>query len=124
MAHCKAKSPEHLKNGETFLRHPLNSKLHEYVFFSIYINITVCTCFFFVADFEKSRVTFLQESHYCFANISVPEAWIFRKFYVVVHYYLVSLSFKFHEDSDSNARARVVNARTRDKMCARAFTTL
>ena len=45
------------------------------------------------------------------------------KFYVVVNYYLVSLSFKFHEDPDSNARARVVNARTRDKTCARAFTT-
>ena len=40
--------------------------------------------------------------------------------YVVVNYYLVSLSFKFHEDLDTNARARVVNARTRDKTRVRA----
>ena len=33
------------------------------------------------------------------------------KFYVVVYYYLVSLSFKFHEDLCINARARVVNVR-------------
>ena len=45
------------------------------------------------------------------------------KFYVVFDYYLWSLSFKFHDDPDSNARARVVNARTRNKTCARAFTT-
>ena len=38
---------------------------------------------------------------------------------MVVNYYLVSLSSKFHEDPDSNTRARVVNARTRDKKCAR-----
>ena len=40
-----------------------------------------------------------------------------------VNYYLVSLSFKFHEDPRINARARVINAHTRDKTCARAFTT-
>ena len=45
------------------------------------------------------------------------------KFYVVVKYYLVSLSFKFHEDPCRNARAWVVNARTRDKTCACMFTT-
>ena len=28
----------------------------------------------------------------------------------MVNYYLVSLSFKFHEDSAINARARVINA--------------
>ena len=36
------------------------------------------------------------------------------KFYMVVKYYLESL--KFHEDPCTNARARVLNARTRDKM--------
>ena len=55
--------------------------------------------------------------------VKSTEAQIFMKFYAVVNYYLVSLSFKFHEDRDSNARARVVNARTRDKTCARAFIT-
>ena len=50
------------------------------------------------------------------------------KFYVVVNYYLGSLSFKFHEDSCINARARDVNARAHVlsrvrtfKTCARAF---
>ena len=60
---------------------------------------------------------------YCFANISPTKARIFMKFYVVVNHYLVSLSFKFHEDWCRNEPARVVNARTRDKMCARTFTT-
>ena len=46
------------------------------------------------------------------------------KFYVVVNYYLVSLSSKFNKNPCTNARAQVVNARTRDKTCARAFTTL
>ena len=45
------------------------------------------------------------------------------KLYVVVNHYLVTLSFKFHEDPCTNARARVVNARTRDKTCTRAFMT-
>ena len=44
------------------------------------------------------------------------------KFYVVTNYYFVGLNFKFHGDLCSNARARVVNARTRDKTCTRAFT--
>ena len=51
------------------------------------------------------------ESQYCFANISATEARIFMKFYVMVNSYLASLSFKFHEDPDSNARVRVINAR-------------
>ena len=34
------------------------------------------------------------------------------KFNLVVNYYLVSLSFKFHEDLCINAHARVVNAYT------------
>ena len=48
---------------------------------------------------------------------------LYEIFFVVVYYYLVSLSLEFHEDPDSNARAQVVIARTRDKTCARAFTT-
>ena len=63
------------------------------------------------------------ESQYCFANISAMEARIFMKFYVVVNFYLVSLSFKFHEDPFVNARARGGNARIRDITCAHAFLT-
>ena len=33
------------------------------------------------------------------------------------------LDFRFHEDPWTNARARVINMRNRDKTCARAFTT-
>ena len=51
------------------------------------------------------------------------EARIFMKFNVVVNYYIVSFNFKFHGDPWKNARAKVVHARTRDKTCARAFTT-
>ena len=63
------------------------------------------------------------ESWYCFAKISATEARIFMKFYVVVNFYLVSLSFKFHEDPFVNARARGGNARIRDITCAHAFLT-
>ena len=42
------------------------------------------------------------------------------KFYMVVNYYFV---FKFHEDLCTNAHARVINARTRNKTCTRRFTT-
>ena len=45
------------------------------------------------------------------------------KFYVVVNFYLVSLSLKFHEDPFVNARARGGNARIRDITCAHAFLT-
>ena len=45
------------------------------------------------------------------------------KNFMVANYYLVSLSFKFHENPFTNARARVVNVHTRDKTCVRAFTT-
>ena len=51
------------------------------------------------------------------------EARIFMKFYMVVNYYLVNLSFKFHEDLNSNARARVINARTRDKTRVRVYNS-
>ena len=63
------------------------------------------------------------ESGYCFANFSATKARIFMKFYVMVNIYLVSLSFKFHEDPSVNARARVVNARIRDITCTHTFTT-
>ena len=45
------------------------------------------------------------------------------KFYVVVNPYLVSLSFKFHEDPFVNARARGENACIRDITWSHAFTT-
>ena len=44
------------------------------------------------------------------------------KFYMVVNYYLVSLSSKFHKNRCTNVCAQVVNARPCDKTCARAFT--
>ena len=47
----------------------------------------------------------LNKCQNCFANISATKARIFMKFYVVVKYYLVSLSFQFHEDLCINARA-------------------
>ena len=62
------------------------------------------------------------ESQFYFANISATKARIFMKFYVVVNYYLVSLSFEFHEDLCLNAHARVINSRTRGKTCTYAFT--
>ena len=58
----------------------------------------------------------IKKHQYCFANISATEARIFMKFYMVVNYYLVILCIKFHSDWCINARARVVNARNRDKM--------
>ena len=58
---------------------------------------------------------------YCFANISATKTQIFTKFYMVVKYYLETLSFKFHDYPCTNARARVVNARTQDKIGARIY---
>ena len=60
------------------------------------------------------RKLMITESQFYFANISTTKSQIFMKFYEVVNYYLVSLSFKFYEDPCINARAIVVNARTRD----------
>ena len=60
---------------------------------------------------------------YCFANISTTKAPNFMKFYVVINYYLVSLSFKFYEDPCINAQIRVVNARVHVLLRVRAFTT-
>ena len=57
------------------------------------------------------RKLLITESQFYFANISATEARIFMKFYMVVKYYLENLSFKFHEDPCTNARARVVKAR-------------
>ena len=66
----------------------------------------------------------LNKHQYCFANISGTKARIFMKFYMVVNYYLVSLSFKFHDDPSKNTRARVVNVRTWVKnMRARAYSS-
>ena len=69
------------------------------------------------------RKLLITESQSYFANISATEARIFMKFYVVVNFYLVSLSFKFHENPFVNARARGGNARIRDITCAHAFLT-
>ena len=52
----------------------------------------------------------ITEKHYHFVNISGTKGWIFMKFYVVVKYYLVTLSFKFHEDLCINARAQDARA--------------
>ena len=51
------------------------------------------------------------------------EARIFMKFYMVVNYYLVNLSFKFHDDLRINASARVVNARVHVLLQVCAFMT-
>ena len=74
-------------------------------------------------DVENTLKIMYSESQYCFANISATEASIFMKFYVVVNYYLVTLSFKFYEDPCINARARVVNARVHVISRVRAFMT-
>ena len=44
------------------------------------------------------RKLMITESQFYFTNISATKARIFMKFYVVVNYYLMSLSFKFYED--------------------------
>ena len=49
----------------------------------------------------------LNKHQYCFANISGTKARIFMKFYVVVNYYLVSLSFKFYKNPCTYARTRL-----------------
>ena len=41
----------------------------------------------------------------------ITEARIFMKFYLMVDYYIVGLSYKFHKEPCINARARVVNTR-------------
>ena len=51
----------------------------------------------------------IKKHQYCFANISATKAIIFKKFYLVINYYLVSLCLKFQEDPCINACARVVN---------------
>ena len=77
-----------------------------------------------IAEISKIHWKSMIKKHkYCFANISATEARIFMKFYVVVNIYLVSLSFKFHEDPCINARARAINAHARDLSRVRAFTT-
>ena len=63
------------------------------------------------------------ESQYYFANISATKARIFMKFFVVVNFYLVNLSFKFHKDPCINVCEQVVNASICDITWAHAFTT-
>ena len=62
--------------------------------------------------FEKSTL-------FC-KYLSNEKSW---NFFVVVDYYLVSLSLKFHEDSSINARARVVNVCMHVLSRVRKFTT-
>ena len=81
----------------------------------------------FGAQIEKiwkiQRKWKIKQTQVCFANISATKHWIFTKFYMVVNYYLVNLSFKFHEDPCINARARVINACAHDFARVRAFMT-
>ena len=65
----------------------------------------------------------LNKHQYCFANISKTKALIFMKFYVVVNYYLVSLSLIFNEDPCINTRSRVVNMSGHVILRVRAFLT-
>ena len=65
----------------------------------------------------------IKEHQYCFANISKMKAQILMIFCMVIKFYLESLSFKFHENPCTNARTRVINARTRDKTHMHAITT-
>ena len=51
--------------------------------------------------------------------ISGTEAQIFMKIYVVVNYYLMSLSFKFYENSYITALERVVSVRKFYHECPR-----
>ena len=69
------------------------------------------------------RKLMITESQFYFTNISATKARIFMKFYVVVNYYLMSLSFKFYDDPCIDARIRGENARTRDILCTRMITT-
>ena len=62
--------------------------------------------------FMKIHWIGLNMCQYCFANISATKARIFMKFYVVVNFYLVYLSFEFNEDPWINVSAQVLN------MCA------
>ena len=58
-----------------------------------------------------------------FKYLRNKKAPFFMKFYVVVNFYLVSLSFKFYEDPCINTGTRIVNMRAHviSRMCA--FTT-
>ena len=69
---------------------------------------------------RKSMIT---ESQFYFANISATKGRIFMKFYVVVHYYLVSLSLNFNEDLSINACIQVVNTRAHVLLRVCTFTT-
>ena len=76
-----------------------------------------------IAEISKIHwKSMIKKLTYCFANSSAAEARIFMKFYMVVNYYVENLSFKFYQDPCTNANARVINARNRDKTCTRALT--
>ena len=66
------------------------------------------------------RKLMITESQFYFANISTTKARIFMKFYVVVNFYLVSLSFKFHTDLCIDACTNVGNTRAHvlSRVCA------
>ena len=77
-----------------------------------------------IAEISKTYwKSIIKKYQNCFSNISTTKAQIFMKFYVVVNYYLVTLSLKFHEDLCINARTPVVNARAHVLSRLRAFTT-
>ena len=63
----------------------------------------------------------IKKYQYCFVNISATKAQIFMKLYVVVNYFLVSLSLKFHEDLCINAHTPVVKARVHVLLRVRVF---
>ena len=55
-------------------------------------------------------------------NITIStQVKVVVEFYILVKYYPEHLSFKFHEDLCTNARAQVVNERTRDKTHTRVY---
>ena len=52
------------------------------------------------------------------------EAWIFLKFETEVHKIVIDYQNNFYKDRCIDALARAISAGTRDKTCARAFTTI
>ena len=57
-----------------------------------------------------------------FGHISSMEARIFMKFETYVHKIILDHQLNFHKDPCKDARARGVNARTREEMCASKLT--
>ena len=69
---------------------------------------------------KNSNLDITQSQKKC--NLSSTEAWIFMKFETYAHKLVVYHKPNFHKDPRKDARARSVNARTRDEMRACAFT--